>query len=575
MSPTSIPLPLSLLAVSLLLPACLFTNAAEPSAQQTTPQLDMAQADMPGPQEDMAQADMTRTDMPACLPEPIDLKTVCEQEPCTLLNTEDSCKTMQSVDCMAYCEDTLQGTCSDENECTNPLPPSLSCMSAERAKQLCTQGLSTRCDELQYYDCAQGVASMECCQGVECDRNLPSVCSMITLSPPDHQPGDMVNFGEKLDISGSTLAVSAPLQLSDNTSDGTSGAVYLYDISNITTLSAPPQVLEAPDGASRFGESVHFISPNLLAVAAPSQTNPVWLYKREAGAWSYVAELTVPPPTTDGLNFSGSGFGYAMESLDFTLYVSAPKARQDGTRGAVVVYELDPAELTANLQPSAMIAGPHLGESFGESLMPYVATAPDMMGGRPAVLVGDPHSEKEGTAGEIHRFISITAGSYKSFLSIAPDSNSNAINFGTQIVRKQTATQSQETFYTNAPSQDRGPKLFGFTPKIGMSELGVAPINERGAANTLLSGPGYLLLGNKWPNTGEVGLLRGEEDSEPKLTLLLRAQEDSSSFGLSMANTETLLRDNSYVAIGAPDAEKSKGIVYIFNMSKSPSITSP
>lgn len=158
--------------------------------------------------------------------------------------------------------------------------------------------------------------------------------SDLSQSPTKIKPGSLGasdSFGERLSVSDSHIVVSA-MRDDDVASD--SGAVYVFDISN---LSSSPTKLTVPSGGQNndfFGTSVD-CNDNYIVVGSiggPGYGGSVFVYD---------ASNLSASPTEININDSGAQFGSSVAVSDDYLCVYALGDDTNGTDGgAVYVYDI-------------------------------------------------------------------------------------------------------------------------------------------------------------------------------------------------------------------------------------------
>lgn len=158
--------------------------------------------------------------------------------------------------------------------------------------------------------------------------------SDLSQSPTKIKPGSLGssdNFGERLSTSNNHIVVSA-IRDDDVASD--SGAVYVYDISN---LSSSPTKLTVPSGGQNndfFGTSVD-CNDNYIVVGSiggPGYGGSVFVYD--------ASDLSASP-TEININDNGAQFGSSVAVSDDYLCVYALGDDTNGSDGgAVYVYDI-------------------------------------------------------------------------------------------------------------------------------------------------------------------------------------------------------------------------------------------
>jgi len=159
-------------------------------------------------------------------------------------------------------------------------------------------------------------------------------------------------FGDSVSLSGETLVVGAPQDISLGSN---AGAAYVFQRSGTDWWQAAK--LKANDGAvnDRFGSSVA-TNGSTAIVGAPgddSNKGAVYAYEFSGGSWVQAAKLT----TGDG----GDLFGTAIDYRGTTLVVGAPG--DEGSRGSAYVYAGSGASWSG---PQKLISSTEqAGEQFG------------------------------------------------------------------------------------------------------------------------------------------------------------------------------------------------------------------
>jgi drug/metabolite transporter superfamily protein YnfA len=177
-------------------------------------------------------------------------------------------------------------------------------------------------------------------------------------------PTSAVNFGTKVAMDGSRVAVATP-GYSQNTHDE-HGRVYVFDL-NSPNPDQPVQILDNPDpgvdasAGNSFGDSLVFAGTQLIVGASQRRQSDaegkVYIFDL-SGASPTVPIVTIPNPVAE----ERGGFGCALAVEGNRLVVGARSAWFE--TGKVYIYDLSgvqplvPQHVLANAQPTA-------GDSFG------------------------------------------------------------------------------------------------------------------------------------------------------------------------------------------------------------------
>ena len=172
------------------------------------------------------------------------------------------------------------------------------------------------------------------------------------------KPSDTDTFGQSIAASSDYLVIGAP---GDDTLHGNSGAVFIYDPSNLS--STPTKII--PYGTFNstdrleFGTSVA-LNGNTLAVGAPSNSNTS--YNGSVMVYD-IANSSANPTVLEVTSFDGEGkdlFGQSVAITTDYVIVGSPNSDQNGyLSGAVYLYS------RSNLAASPTILTPGLNDNAG------------------------------------------------------------------------------------------------------------------------------------------------------------------------------------------------------------------
>lgn len=176
-----------------------------------------------------------------------------------------------------------------------------------------------------------------------------------TLTNPSPNGGDW--FGNRIDVEGNTLAVSAYL---DDTNGPDTGQVYLFNLDTgalETVLSSP-----TPSASDRFGIDVslskdHVIVGSDLADAGAPNAGAAFVFERSTGA--LVQILNNPAPGTD------DQFGIATDINGSFAVVGAQGNSDAGTNsGSIYVFDVSTGDLLYTIDNPAGQANGRFGRTL-------------------------------------------------------------------------------------------------------------------------------------------------------------------------------------------------------------------
>lgn len=153
--------------------------------------------------------------------------------------------------------------------------------------------------------------------------------SRIRLQPSD---GDnYARFGDSVAITEDYIFIGAPR--SDNCGVVDSGAVYVFDRSNIRQVESYKIMADIKQKDSCFGDALAVLDDTLF-VAAPAiaKTGAVYIFRKSDNNWLEVDTLS---ETAD----NNSRFGESIAAQGDTLIVGAPYYAEGDVNGAVYVYQ--------------------------------------------------------------------------------------------------------------------------------------------------------------------------------------------------------------------------------------------
>ncbi len=198
------------------------------------------------------------------------------------------------------------------------------------------------------------------------DPRNPALVSTITK--PDDGFTSNYFFGGALDISGDRIVVGS---MFDQANGPSSGAAYLFDISNLSSPQLLHAKLFAPDGASndRFGESVA-IEGGLVVIGAEQNdtagNNAGTAYVYDVATGQLVSQL-FPSDQNDGQRFGSS----VAISNSHIVVGSRYDNDQGGNSGSSYVFDTITREETLKLLPS----DGRSSDLFGEAVAIWQDTA--------------------------------------------------------------------------------------------------------------------------------------------------------------------------------------------------------
>jgi len=194
----------------------------------------------------------------------------------------------------------------------------------------------------------------------------------IELMAPEQ--GDVVgsSFGAgqgSISILGNTLVVGASTLLVDG--DSRAGKVYIYDMSDLS--AAPTELTEPSSGYwSLFGRAVD-VTETHIAVGAPrsrsgspnsKDSGAVYIYDRSDLSASPIQLLGDDLESTSGQR---PLFGQSIDLTDTTVIVGAPNETVDGGNLSGAIYIWDLSDLTAN-STRIISPNPAAGDGFAYSI---------------------------------------------------------------------------------------------------------------------------------------------------------------------------------------------------------------
>lgn len=147
------------------------------------------------------------------------------------------------------------------------------------------------------------------------EDNSTTLSEVQYLESPD--PGPNGWFGYRVDIEGTTAAISAPGEGS-----GYAGRVYVYELSGGSWTLAAGMPLEI-DGSFSLGASLHLNGQLIVAGASSERVNGIngagaaYIFTNQFGPWSYVKRLTAFDPRVN------QGFGTSVVALGDRIVVGA------------------------------------------------------------------------------------------------------------------------------------------------------------------------------------------------------------------------------------------------------------
>ncbi|MBC8239759.1 MAG: FG-GAP repeat protein, partial [Alphaproteobacteria bacterium] len=159
-------------------------------------------------------------------------------------------------------------------------------------------------------------------------------------------------FGDSVSLSGNTLVVGAPQDISLGSN---AGAAYVFQRGGTDWTQAAK--IKASDGAAndRFGSSVATNGSTVVVGAPGDEGNRGAAYAFSSGSWGQTSKLNA----SDGA--SGDLFGAAIDYAGTTLVVGAPG--DDGSRGSAYVYSGSGASWAG---PQKLVSSSlQAGEQFG------------------------------------------------------------------------------------------------------------------------------------------------------------------------------------------------------------------
>ena len=162
--------------------------------------------------------------------------------------------------------------------------------------------------------------------------NVNTGVLLLTINNPEPEAGDV--FGQRLDISGNHLIVSADRDDTDATDAGT---VYIYDLTTgtlLTTISNP-----VPENGDLFGHAVsidgnYAVVTSILDSTGAANTGTVYIFEVSTGQLVYT--LTNPTPE------ASDTFGQSVSIDGNVLTVGSSRDDIGGTdTGAVYTYVIN------------------------------------------------------------------------------------------------------------------------------------------------------------------------------------------------------------------------------------------
>ena len=225
-------------------------------------------------------------------------------------------------------------------------------------------------------------------------KNQGDFALMIALKADDVEDYD--RFGYSIDISGTTLIVSAPFH------DQQRGAVYVYALEGIRWKQQAKLQADDAGPRDRMGWDCA-ISGNTIVAGAPLAAAPrrnsgtAYVFKRKGNVWKQVAKLA--PHDGDG----GDAFGISVDVSQNRVIVGANKDENHGNRrGSGSAYIFSEVEGTYTQETKLTANDIQQGANFGLTVAIDVNRA----------LVGAPSADTE--RGE-------NSGAVYAFLKVGPD----------------------------------------------------------------------------------------------------------------------------------------------------------
>ena len=221
-------------------------------------------------------------------------------------------------------------------------------------------------------------------------RNEGGFALMRALKPDDIQNFD--RFGFSVDISGTTLIVSAPFHNQER------GAVYVYVLEGIKWKQQAKLQVDDASVKDRLGWDCA-ISGNTIIVGAPLAAAPArlsgtaYIFKRKGDAWAQVAKLAAHDG--DG----GDRFGVSVDVSKSRAIVGASKDENRLKRGSGSAYIFSEVEGTYTQEAKLTADELQEGASFGFTVAIDVNR----------VLVGAPSTDtgKGDNSGAVYAFLKV------------------------------------------------------------------------------------------------------------------------------------------------------------------------
>lgn len=252
-------------------------------------------------------------------------------------------------------------------------------------------------------------------------RSAPQEVSLI-IRPTMVEYTYVPQFGDSLAMQDRLVAVGDTVWsggVEGLPSTGKTGAVHLYDLSNIASPTRVARVTGFDSGAeSRFGTSVA-ISGNYLLVGAP---------KQEAIGAAYLFDISDPANPVEKAKIvasdraSNSDFGISVAIDGNYALIGTPST--GGTSGAAYLFDISTP--TSPVEKKKLTAqSPQNGDLFGISVAVNAATN--------RVLIGATYPGSPGFA-ELYSIATPTAPSFLTALNATADeSNSNGFGFAVDL----------------------------------------------------------------------------------------------------------------------------------------------
>lgn len=242
-------------------------------------------------------------------------------------------------------------------------------------------------------------------------------------------PGDE-QFGDSVSISGTTIAVGAPLD--DQPGAFRSGSVYVYQRNSTTGAWELQATLSSSGGHQAweaFGVEVA-LDGNLLAVGAvdrdqAGQTDAggVFVFERNGTAWPLLQQLTAPMPMAQ------DKFGNAIDVVGQNIVVAALRRERGAVTDAGAVYAYTRPGSTFTLAQTIQPRDGAANDVFGTDV------ALEVISGARRLVVGaegcDPGNVSN--AGAVYVYDAAAAGTFTQTQKLVAGDPATGAIFGTEV----------------------------------------------------------------------------------------------------------------------------------------------